>query len=155
MKLKNKTKKILKNENRLKEYNKLFAIKETRFLLTQIIGILNPEADAQETAKLEKNLVKNDPMMFIEGSKKITQIAHNKTYKDADWESFGKYLYFVFQTGVFYKNKKNGVKNIFINANYNKLNIEKKMLFNDFVESVKPLSTNHNDFIIKILKVVL
>ncbi|TCG10432.1 hypothetical protein [Mycoplasma todarodis] len=155
MKLKSKTLNILKKQGKLKDYNNLFANKQTRFLLTKIINILNPNANPDETAKLEMGLIKNEADMYIEGAKKIIEITGANEYEAADWESFGRYLYFVFQTGVFYHNKKNNVENIFINGDYVELNIEKKMLFNKFVDSLKVTSIDHNHLIKEILKVVL
>ena len=155
MKLKNKTLKILKNEGKLKAYNNLFAHKQTRFLLTKIVNILNPSVDPKEMASIEMQLTKNDKSMFISGAKQIAGITNAIEYKNADWESFGKYLYFVFQTGGFYHNKKNNIENIYINGDYIALNIEKKMLFNKFVESIKVLTLDHNSFIKQILRVVL
>ncbi len=154
MKLKSKTLKILKKERKLKDYNNLFANKQTRFLLTKIINILNPEVNPHITAKIEMGLTKNDENMFVESCKSIIEITNVEKYASADWETFGKYLYFVFQTGVFYNNKKDGVENIFINGDYIELNIEKKMLFNKFVESIKTIP-GHNQLIKQILKVVL
>ncbi|NQZ28991.1 MAG: hypothetical protein HRT98_01255 [Mycoplasmatales bacterium] len=155
MKLKNKTSKILKDKGKLKKYNNLFAHKQTRFLLTKIVNILNPEVDPKKMAIIEMDLNINKEDMFISGAKKIVKLTKVKEYEKADWESFGKFLYFVFQTGVFYHNQKNNVENIFINGNYVALNIEKKMLFNNFIESIKTLTPKHNHFIKEILKVVL
>ncbi|CAM9143647.1 hypothetical protein [Mycoplasma todarodis] len=155
MKLKNKTLKILKDEGKLKAYNNLFAHKQTRFLLTKIVNILNPSVDPKEMALIEMQLTKNNENMFVAGAKQIPIITNASEYKEADWESFGKYLYFVFQTGVFYHNKKNGIENIYINGDYVALNIEKKMLFNKFAESIKVMTLEHNTLIKQILKVVL
>ncbi len=155
MKLKNKTAKILHQKGRLKEYKEIFSYKQTRFMLTKIINILNPNADPIKTSELEISIIKNNDNMFVPAAKKITSIAHTKKYEKADWESFGKYLYFVFQTGVFYKNKKTQTPNIYDGGNYIELNIEKKILFNKFVDSLKIISPDHNTLIKKILKVVL
>ncbi len=155
MKLKNKTLRILKENGKLKEYNNLFANKQTRFLLTKIINILNPNSDPRLTASIEMDLIKNKKDMYIEGTSKIIEITGAEEYKDANWKVFGEYLYFVFQTGVFYHNKKNEIENIYIDGDYVELNIEKKMLFNEFVESLKTTSIDHNNLIKEILKVVL
>ncbi|CAM9151941.1 hypothetical protein MYMA111404_04235 [Mycoplasma marinum] len=155
MNLKNKTKKILKTNNMFEEYKKIFATKQTRFLITKIIATLDADIKPEECAKLEMMLTKNEKDMFVKPMSKVSILIKGNIFEKADWKSLGEFLYFVFQTGVFYANKKTDTSNIYNQENYNKLNIEKKMLFNHFIESVKPLSDEHNVLIKNILRVVL
>jgi len=142
--LKNK----LKQDNLWSIYKKKFNDKSMRLILSYIILIYKPSTSIDEMIEIEKELItkKNDESMFNSVFIKVKEI----TNKNFDWESFGKFMWYVYQTSTYYKDIKKNVKNIYTTENFIQINKIKTNLFFKWLQSI-PVNEEKYNFNIRLI----
>ena len=140
--------KLIKNDL-WKEYSQKFTHKQMKLISTKIALIFNKNIKVQDFYEIEKELivVKKNKFMFLETFNKISY----KTNYSCDWKSFSIFLWYIYQTSTYYKDKKKKIDNIFID-NTIKMNQEKRKYFYLFMNSLDMRDDYFNDKIISILK---
>ena len=142
--LKNK----LKQDNLWSIYKKKFNDKSMRLILSYIILIYKPSTSIDEMIEIEKELItkKNDESMFNSVFIKVKEI----TNKNFDWESFGKFMWYVYQTSTYYKDIKKNVENIYTTENFIQINKIKTNLFFKWLQSI-PVNEEKYNFNIRLI----
>ncbi|MCU4117309.1 hypothetical protein N8G13_02435 [Mycoplasma zalophi] len=135
------------------KYISRFKHKQMQFLVSKIFLLFESSLSLNELIKieyelLEKNFLK-DMYVDIFMDNKST---FNEQFINCKWESFAKFLYYIFQTSTYFYDKKHKVPNIFIIGGETTMNEEKRRLFNEFSESLEKASSNFNFYVKQILK---
>lgn len=151
MKKLKKIKNKLKENNQWKKYKKIFIHKQTRFFISKIILIYKKAIDVDILYKWEKSFLNTNinQNMFEKVFSEFKQI-----YSNGDWFSFSKMLWYIYQISRFYKDKRNKIKNIYINGNIIELNKMKKNYYVKWLESLDKTEKDFNDKIIKVNKII-
>ncbi len=154
MKQKNRIKLQLIKNGLYDSYRNKFCQKQIRFITTKIMKIMEIKVSDSKMFDVEKCLVNNDSKIFETAFSKLSKEIRASKLSCVDFNSLGKFLFLIFQTAVFYSNKRKNIPNIFLTNNFVDLNIKKKILFNDFCQSLKSTTPDHNKYIIQILKAI-
>ncbi|MCK5867559.1 MAG: hypothetical protein KAG14_04100 [Mycoplasmataceae bacterium] len=141
----------LKQKKVLKNYNSTFKHKQMRFLLTKLSLIFIDKIDEEIFTELEIKLHQNEKSskMFIES----IDILKKQTKYKADWNSFSKFLWYVYQTSTYYNDSKKNIKNVYTNKII-KTNEIRRNLYNTWMESMAEYDLDFNEKIIKVSRLV-
>ena len=145
-------KKNLKQNNDYKEYKKLFKNKQTKFLCTKISIIFESSISEQDLTIFETTLLKTPTQdNFVFSINELSKY-FGENFVDLKWDSFGVYLWYTFQTSLFY-NKKRKIPCEYTLENFIILNNIKRKNFSQWLESFYDLKNiNFNQYVIKVLK---
>ncbi|QJR43958.1 hypothetical protein [Mycoplasma miroungirhinis] len=135
------------------KYISRFKHKQMQFLVSKIFLLFESSLSINELIKieyelLEKNFLKD---MYVDIFMK-NRFTFKKEFINCKWESFAKFLFYIFQTSTYFFDKKHKVPNVFIIGGEITINEEKRRLFNEFAESLEKVSINFNFYIKQILK---
>ena len=136
----------------LKEYKNKFKNKQIRFVFSKIALIFKEDIDVKTLFKGEEIifLADKDKNMFVQSF----LLLKDKIDKKIDWESFGKLMWYSYQTSSYWKDKKHGNNNIFSKENYVEKNEEKRDLYYLWINSLPKEIKNYNLKIQRSLKVI-
>ena len=124
----------LKDDNLWIEYKNKFKHKSMRLIVSYIILKYKPTASIEELVNIEKKLikVKKGKGMFCDSFIEVKEI----TSLDFNWESFGNFMWYVYQTSTYYKDAKKNKKNIYTLENFIEINKIKTKLFFQWLSSI-------------------
>lgn len=148
-------KKELKEQNLLLSYKNKLKIKKMSFLLTKISIIFNSSIPLKKMYEIEESFIKNkvDQIFWSKQFKKIS-IYFEKPFDKCNWESFGNFIFFVWNQYIF-KNKKHRLESIYNYDNFNDINSFKAHEYTEWVNSMfDSKSIEFNVYIRKVLKIL-
>ncbi|WKX02208.1 hypothetical protein [Candidatus Mycoplasma mahonii] len=141
-------KKLLKQSHKYRAYKKKFQHKDMKLLFSNVALTFNAKIETdiliQEELKLADEV--NGPKMFLHSFKKLSKY----TNKKIDWESFGHFVWYIYQTSTYWKNKSGS--NIFTKENYVEQNEIKRHYFYNWLESIPPQTASYNLKIKEVMK---
>ncbi|MCK5945760.1 MAG: hypothetical protein KAG04_00660 [Mycoplasmataceae bacterium] len=145
-----KLNKELKKNKKLNEYKTMFAHKQMVFACSKVALIFNEDVSVDVLYKMEVKLigVKKDINMFKEAMKDLTKI----TNKNIKWDVFAEFLWYLYQTSTYYKDTKKGIKNIFNDDTFIKLNSLKRNAYQRWIDSLDKTDAQYNVRIRKVIK---
>ena len=134
------------------EYAFKYKHKQMKFITSKIVLIYNPKVSVDELIKLETLMLKADKGkdMFDEPFKMVEKLTNTV----ADWKSFSKFMWYVYQTSTFFKDEKKGIKNIFNNENTIKLNEIRRGFFHKWLHSFPENQKNYNENVMQVSNLV-
>ena len=140
-----------KEQKLLKEYKQKYKHKQMVFMFSNIMLTLNENADVEKLIEVEKELLRKEISedMFEVYALRGKEISG----MDLDWESFSKFIWYVFQTSTYYSDIKKGKHNIYNVENYIELNSTKRKLYFNFIHSIDKNLEGYNDKIMRILEI--
>lgn len=151
MKLLKQIKSNLKEQKKLKEYDRVFKHKQMKFLVTKIALVFSDDINIDKFTKLEIKLSesKKGPDMFSESIKTLEE----ETKYKADWKSFANFLWFIYQTSTYYRDLKKGMENVYVD-NIIKINEKRRNIYNTWMESLAKDDSQFNHKITQVSKLV-
>lgn len=145
-------KKQIKKEKLWKAYKARFEHKQMKLLFSKIALLLDGEINLKflhdQELKLVDAEISNE--MFID----IFKSFEDKIDFKSNWELFGKFIWFVFQTSTYWKDSKAGKHNIFTPENHFELNQIKRDLYQQWIKSIDKKNKDFNTKVIAISKLV-
>lgn len=145
-------KKQIKKEKNWKAYKVRFEHKQMKFLFSKIALLLDDEINLKflhdQELKLVNVEISNE--MFIEVFKSL----EDKIDFKCNWELFGKFIWFVYQTSTYWKDSKKNNHNIFTPENHLELNQTKRDLYQQWIKSIDKKNRYFNTSVIAISKLV-
>lgn len=145
-------KKILKQKKIWKLYKQKFRHDQMRFLTSKILLIFNDTISPKILVENEILLLKSikDEKMFVSVFETFNNLAKN----NYNWQAFGLFIWYVYQTSTFYYDQKHKIKNVYDEFNYLQRNNQKRQFYYQWLESIDPGTKNYNYLIKKVLKQV-
>lgn len=146
-----KIKNELKKTNFWKQYKKFFSSKKCFFILTKTSLIFNTNISDENLTNLERELALNirDINQWKKNFKEASKYFVSP-FNKCDWESFGMFMYYVWNHWQYWnKKEKNKIYNL---DNFNELNDEKSKWYGNWINSM--IATKNLDFNIYIRKVL-
>ncbi len=142
----------LKAQKLMKQYNKKFKNKDMKFLFTFVALAYNDSIKLNFLVKEEKDLMnkKNDQSMFVSSYKKLNKYTNDEIL----WDEFGIFIWYIFQTSTYWKDKRKKKENIFKDGNFVKVNQEKRNHYNAWLQSIPADFEDQNEKLIKVLRKV-
>ena len=144
--------KLLKQNQKWKLVKEKYKHKQMRLVFSKIALIFNPNIEINKLIEGESKMLeaKKDQQetMFLNIFSQFEKITNEK----ANWKSFAKYLWYVFQTSTYWKDKKQNIENIFIKNNYIKMNQTKRKYLFEWMHSMDVSDSNYNHRITRTLK---
>ncbi|MGL4342957.1 MAG: hypothetical protein ACRCRZ_00075 [Metamycoplasmataceae bacterium] len=139
----------LKFDNLYRKYKKTFKNPKYRFIIIQYANIFNVPYSLK-LYELEKYLIDNNSIDDFVIVFKEFSILISEKYKKLNWESFGKFIYYVFNYSIFYYDKKNSIykKNTILNLN----DLKKKYYYEWLNSFYETKDINFNEIIVQVLK---
>ncbi|MBN0919161.1 hypothetical protein [[Mycoplasma] gypis] len=143
---------ILLKENKLIKYKNLFKNKQMQFLVSKILILFGTDFDANKLANVEIELMNSNFQrnMFVNILLNHIDSVEEK-YRNCNWKSLGKYLYYIFKTSTYYSDLRHQVPNIFDIIGVDAANEKKREALNDFYLSLEKVDKNYNHFVRQIL----
>lgn len=150
-----KIKKVLKKEKLWITYCQKFRHKQMKFIFSKIALILKLDLNIDilmtyEKKMMHSNIQKKEDMFLnvFQDMGKLTEIK-------ADWESFAKFLFYIYQTSSFFYDRKKKIKNVFLQNEVIEMNQIKRNHYDKWLFSLDQIKPDFNLIVTKILKVVL
>ena len=142
--------KVFKKEKLIKEYKSRFKYNQLRFAFSKIAFAYSEKVDYKELVKIEKEILKMNKteVSFSNIYKKMHLLLDN----DWKWEEFGKFMFFIYQTSLYWKDKRK--KNIFNKENFIEKNEMKRKHFNNWLSSIPIDLDNFNKKLILVMECV-
>lgn len=148
-------KQLLKQNNQWREYRKKYAHRQMRLIFSKIALIYNPELSVQQLYQKEVEMLKaqkNDgEKMFKEVFKDFGDLSRRPK---VNWGEFAIYMWYVFQTSTYWKDKSRRRPNTFNTRNYIEINQIKRQHYDKWIKSIDLSIPGANDRIIKVQKAV-
>lgn len=148
-------KRLLKQNKQWSEYKKKYAHKQMRLVSSKIALIYNQDLSLEELYKLEVMALEakkvNEEKMFEDLYFELDKMV-NRPY--IDWESFGRYMWYTYQTSTYWKDVKKKRPNVFNSRNYIEQNAIKREYYSKWLQSIDLSIEGANDRIIKVQKEV-
>lgn len=151
----NKSKQIktqIKNLKQWRKYKKVFHHPQMRLLFSRIALMLDPEINLKFLLDKELLLIQieKSPEMFVEIYQSLESVASLK----CDWTTFGKFIWYIYQTSTYWKDTKKKRGNIFTRDNYLEQNQIKRELYQQWLDSIDKSNCDFNNYIIEISRMV-
>lgn len=150
----NKVKKNLILDQDWIKYLKKFRHHQMRLLASKIALIYNINIKVIDLLKIEKLMLdasKNKhPEMFVP----IFIYLGILTKTKANWNAFGRFIFYIFQTSTFYHDSRFRKTNIFNKKNIIERNFEKREYFYSWLHSLDIAEKDFNKRIIQVQKLV-
>ncbi len=145
-----KVKTELRKRKLLSEYNKKFKHKDMRFLFSYVALTFDDSIKVSALVKEEVKLLKADKEkdMFVASYLVLKEL----TDKKIDWKSFGKFIWFIFQTSTYWKDQRKKIENEFKKDNLVITNQTKRIYYNKWLESLPADIEDQNNKVIQIMK---
>lgn len=145
-------KKIFKNENLLKEAKKNFVNNRMFLILTKVSLIFQTSSSTKELFNHEKEILSNiDQIEVWSNEFKECSSFFKSPFDNCDWESFGKFIFYVWNQWKFHKK----MNSIYTYENFNDINDLKSKEYNKWMNSLfETRNHNFNIYVRKILKLI-
>lgn len=147
-------KKELIAQNKWQSYKAKYKHPQMKFIFSKIALIFNPDLSSKALVSFEIEMIETNKdkkeEMFVNVFKKMKTLTNVK----ANWNAFGKFMWFVFQTSTYWQDTKKNINNVYTKRNYITVNQTKRDLFNEWLHSIDPHTQNYNDLIVETLKKV-
>ena len=142
-------KKSIKEQGLLKSYNKKFKHKDMKFLLSYVALTFNEEIKIDLLVKEEVKLlnVEKGPKMFINAYSSLSKM----TDKNIDWNSFGKFIWYIYQSSTYWKEDKKK-NNIYSKESFVAMNDQKRKHYNKWMRSIPETTEGYNLKIMEVMK---
>ena len=154
MKVLKEVKRQLINSGEWEYYQDNYEHKQMKFIFSKVALIFNKDLTADVLFEYEQKMAHIDKtkkeLTFVDIFKKMKTLTSVK----ADWEAFGKFMWYVYQTSTYWKDDARNIPNVYTKRNYITINQIKRDLFNDWLHSIDHHVENYNYLIVNTLKKV-
>lgn len=147
-----KVKKKLKKIHKFKEYKQMFENIQMQFIFTKLSIIFESKVPMVNLIEIELSIL-NEPTQenFIKSMHKLSKFFEDN-FKNLDWRSFAIFIWYSFQTSLFY-NKKRKIPCEYTYENFISLNKIKRNNFTNWLKSFyESDNLDFNKYVIDVLR---